>query len=296
MGTYTWAIIIGVIAGLMVRIRLLRTDYRQYPTYLHGQIIHLSLGFIAAGLGAIAVPALLTKDYTAITFLVLAAQQFRDVRNMERETLSKLDEMELVQRGASYIEGIALVFEGRNYLVILSAFLVSLTVVLAHWYGGIAVGVVAIVAAGYLRSGKYLEHIADVSLAPLRMEGANLYVDNIYLMNIGLQDNRDRIMEQGVGVVATPKNRNCALTLANIGQRQAILFDVSSVLGVFRDTGEPSLVPLSKLDLDDGRLGILVLPQNRDPERVIQVIKKVPVLESAVRMPTERPEKHFKIR
>lgn len=291
MATYTWAIIIGVIAGLLVRIRLLRTDYRQYPTYLHGQTIHLSLGFIAAGLGAVAVPALLTRDYTAITFLVLAAQQFRDVRNMERETLSKLDEMELVPRGSSYIEGIAMVFEGRNYLVILSAFLVSLAVVLVeHWYGGVAVGLVAIVIAGYLRSGKYLEQIADVSLSTLRIEGASLYVDNIYLMNIGLEDNRKRILERGVGVVVTPKDRNCALTLSNIGQRQAILFDVSTVLGVFRDTGEPSLVPLSKLDLDDGRLGILVLTREQDPEQVIRAIQRVPVLESAVRMPSERPE------
>ncbi|MDR6224522.1 YIEGIA family protein [Desmospora profundinema] len=291
MSIYTWAIMIGVIAGFLVRIRLLRTDYRQYPTYLHGQIIHLSLGFIAAGLGAVAVPALLEKDYTAITFLVLAAQQFREVRNMERETLSKLDRMELVERGASYIEGIAMVFEGRNYLVILSAFLVSLTVVTTQWvWGGILVGFAAVSVAGILRSGKYLEQIADVSLAPLRMDGPNLYVEDIYLMNVGLKENRDRIMERGVGVVITPKNRNCALTLSNIGQRQAILYDVSSILGVFRDTGEPALVPLSKLDMDEGKVGILVLPQVRDPERVIRVVRKVPVLESAVRMPTERPE------
>jgi hypothetical protein len=290
MNTYTWAIVIGVIAGFIVRIRLLRTDYRQYPTYLHGQIIHLSLGFIAAGLGAVAVPALLEKNYTAITFLVLAAQQFREVRNMERETLSKLDRMELVERGSSYIEGIAMVFEGRNYLVILSALLVSLTVVMTAWFWGVLVGLLAVVISGILRSGKYLEQIADVSLAPLRMEGPHLYVDDIYLMNVGLKENRERILERGVGVIVTPKDRNCALTLTNIGQRQAIVYDVSSILGVFRDTGEPALIPLTKLDLAEGRVGILVLPRVYDPERVVRVVKKVPVLESAVRMPTERPE------
>lgn len=290
MNTYTWAIVIGVIAGFIVRIRLLRTDYRQYPTYLHGQIIHLSLGFIAAGLGAVAVPALLEKNYTAITFLVLAAQQFREVRNMERETLSKLDRMELVERGSSYIEGIAMVFEGRNYLVILSALLVSLTVVMTAWFWGVFVGLLAVVISGILRSGKYLEQIADISLAPLRMEGPHLYVDDIYLMNVGLKENRERILERGVGVIVTPKDRNCALTLTNIGQRQAIVYDVSSILGVFRDTGEPALIPLTKLDLAEGRVGILVLPRVHDPERVVRVVKKVPVLESAVRMPTERPE------
>jgi len=113
---------------------MLRSDYRHYPTYPHGQLIHLALGFIAASLGAVAVPAIMKPDYTAVTFLVLAAQQFRDVRNMERENLSKLEETKLIRRGNDYIEGIARVFEARNYLVIFTAFLTSLVV---HWGDGL---------------------------------------------------------------------------------------------------------------------------------------------------------------
>ncbi|MCG5015123.1 YIEGIA domain-containing protein, partial [Collinsella aerofaciens] len=60
------------------------------------------------------------------TFLALAASQFRDVRNMERNTLNELDQYELVPRGKTYIEGIAIVFEGRNYLVIFVSFLSTL--------------------------------------------------------------------------------------------------------------------------------------------------------------------------
>ncbi|HLQ71099.1 MAG TPA: YIEGIA domain-containing protein, partial [Bacillota bacterium] len=101
-------IVIGVCFGVIARIIMLRTDYRQYPTYPHGKIIHVSLGVIAAGLGALVIPALVNKEYTAVTFLALAAQQFRDVRKMERETLTKIDEMELVKRGSTYIEGIAM--------------------------------------------------------------------------------------------------------------------------------------------------------------------------------------------
>ena len=51
------------------------------------------------------------KDFSAITFLTLAATQFRDVRNMERNTLQQLDGYELVPRGNTYIEGIALVLK-----------------------------------------------------------------------------------------------------------------------------------------------------------------------------------------
>src|SRR5690625_4933796 len=99
-------IMIGVLFGIIARVITLRTDYRQYPTYPHGKIIHMSLGVIAAGLGALIIPALVNKEYTAVTFLSLAAQQFRDVRKMERETLTKIDDLELVPRGTAYIEGI----------------------------------------------------------------------------------------------------------------------------------------------------------------------------------------------
>lgn len=121
MNEYTLPILFGVIVGTLTRIYMLRTDYRQYPTYLHGKIIHIALGFIAAGLGTVAIPALLDKEYTAITFLALAASQFREVRNMERNTLTELDNYELVPRGKTYIEGIAIAFESRNYLVIFTS-------------------------------------------------------------------------------------------------------------------------------------------------------------------------------
>jgi hypothetical protein len=250
-------------------------------------VIHLSLGLIAAALGSVAVPALLDRNYTAVTFLTVAAQQFREVRNMERETLSKLDQMELVPRGSSYIEGIAMVFEGRNYLVIFAAFVTSLAVILGGWISGALAGAVMIWISGRLRSGKYLGEIADVSEGVLRLEGPNLYVDDIYLMNVGLIDDQERIRQNGLGIIIKPRDEDSRVTLSNVGQRQAILHDVSAIMGVYRDTGEPALVPISKRDVKDGRLGLLLLPQKRDARMAIEVIKRVPVLESAVRMPTE---------
>ena len=43
-----------------------------------------------------------------------------------------------------------------------------------------------------------------------------------------------------------------ATTIANLGQRQAILHDVSTALGIYRDSGTPALIPLAKRDLEDG--------------------------------------------
>ena len=93
MNEYTYPILLGLIVGTLARVYMLRTDYRQYPTYLHGKIIHIALGFIAAGLGSVAVPSIMEEDFTAITFLTLAASQFREVRNMERNTLTELDNL-----------------------------------------------------------------------------------------------------------------------------------------------------------------------------------------------------------
>ncbi|MDB5053797.1 MAG: rane protein [Bacilli bacterium] len=284
---YTLGVMIGVIFGLTARLLLLRTDYRQYPTYPHGQIIHISLGIIAAALGAVAVPSLLNKEYTAVTFLGLAAQQFRDVRKMERDTLTIMDELELVQRGGSYIEGIAMVFEGRNYMVIFTAFMASLFSTIFPWYWGIAAGLAALFISHFFKSGKSVSEIADVSEAQLRMDGPDLFVGDIYIMNVGLEDSQKKIAAHGLGLIVTPKNLNCRVTLANLGQRQAILYDLSTIMGVFRDSGEPSLRPLAKLDMEDGRLGVFILPLDPNIEKAKQVLLRVPLLESAVRMPSK---------
>lgn len=283
----TTGVAIGIGFGILARLLMLRTDYRQYPTYPHGKVIHISLGMIAAALGAVAIPALLNKDYTAVTFLSLAAQQFREVRNMERNSLAKVDEMELVPRGVSYIEGIAMVFEGRNYLVIFSAFVTSLCSILFAWYWGVAAGLFSIVITKMLQSGKNVGQIAEVRAAEVRADGPDIYVDSVYMMNVGLAEDRQAIVKHGIGIVVLPKSPGAKVTLANLGQRQAILHNLSTILGVHRDSGEPALVPLAKLNLDNGTLAILALPQEIDTKKAVEVVKYVPVLESAVRLPKE---------
>ncbi|HLR67353.1 YIEGIA family protein [Virgibacillus alimentarius] len=280
-------IVIGLLFGIIAKIMLLRTDYRQYPTYPHGKVIHMSLGVIAAGLGALVVPALLSKEYTAVTFLTLAAQQFRDVRRMERETLTEIDDLELVPRGNAYIEGIAMVFEGRNYLVIFSALIASLFTVLFVWYWGVVAGILSLLVAKMFQKGKSIEHIADVHIADVKIEDPDLFVESIYIMNVGLREDIEIIKENGVGLVLTPKNDNSKVTLSGLGQRQALLHNLSTLLGVYRDSGEPTLIPMAKLDLESGKLAIFILPREKDPQKILRAVKGAPIVENSVRMPTE---------
>lgn len=281
------AILAGTVFGFAARIMMLRTDYRQYPTYRHGKVIHIALGFIAALLGAVAIPALKENNYTAVTFLALAAQQFRDVRNMERQTLTQLDSMELVPRGSAYIEGIAMVFEGRNYLVIFTALLTSLGTVWVNLWVGLALGLISLIIDLFFMSGHQLKDIAEVKEGELRLEGENVYINQIYIMNVGLTSSREIIAKKAVGLIIKPKNMDSSVTLGNLGQRQAILHDASIILGVYRDSGEPSFVPLIKRDMETGELGVLLLPDHRDSARAIEVVKRVPVLENALRLPKE---------
>ncbi|MGM9924322.1 MAG: YIEGIA family protein [Bacillus sp. (in: firmicutes)] len=280
-------IMVGVISGVVTRIFMLKSDYRQYPTYLHGKIIHLALGVIAAGLGSIVVPALLLKDYTAITFLTVAASQFREVRNMERNTLTGLDEYELVKRGNTYIEGIAIAFEGRNYLVIFTSMLTTAVYLLMNIWGALITALVCFFLSRVLMSGSTLRDICDIEYSELRFDGAGLYIDNIYIMNIGIPARQEEILRHGMGFILKPKNFNVRTTISNLGQRQAILHDVSVAMGIYRDSGTPALVPLAKRDLDDGRVGVFILPQEKNIEKAIKVIGNVPTLENAIRLPSK---------
>mgnify|MGYP001374531510 CR=1 FL=1 len=288
MGQYTLPVLLGILFGFVGRVVLLKSDYRHYPTHPHGMIIHLTLGFIAASLGSIAVPAIIEREYTAVTFLAVAAQHFREVRNMERETLTRMDQMELVSRGTTYIEGIAMTFEGRNYMAILIALLTTVVTTLSQrWWLGVLVALGSIAAALYLKSGKELGSIAEIRPARIRIEGADLYVDDIHIMNVGLEISRELIMKQGLGLILKPKSIDSVVTLSNLGQRQAILHDLAMGLGVYRDDDKPSLVPLTRRDLNDGRIAIFFLPQIKDMEEAIDILQRVPVLENAVRVPTQ---------
>jgi hypothetical protein len=179
MESYGIVIATGIVAGIINRWLLLRSDYRHYPTYPHGQLIHLALGFIAASLGAVAVPAIAKPDYVAVTFLVLAAQQFREVRNMERETLMKLEESKIISRGTAYIEGIARVFEARNYLVIMTALATSAAVQLGGLKYAFLVAPIIIIITLKLMGGSFIGDIAQVEKARVHFQGSLLMVDDV---------------------------------------------------------------------------------------------------------------------
>lgn len=286
MEKYGMTIGIGILLGTLARTYMLRSDYRQYPGYPHGFVTHISLGFIAAALGAVALPALLEEEYAAVTFLALAAQQFRDIRNMERESLTALEEAELVPRGRDYIEGIARVFEARNYLVMITALVTSsVNYITNRPHVSILVGFILVISLEFLMKGKVLHQIAVVKPGRLYFDGPILKVDDIDFMNVGLPQMREKILNDGLGVVIHPKDDNARATLSNMGQRQAIANVAVAVLGTKKDVDIPEFTPMVRKNVDVGSIALFLVPSEKDIESLVATVQRVPILESARRAP-----------
>lgn len=273
-------IAMGVGAGVVDRWLMLRNDQRNYPTYPHGHLTHMSLGFIAACLGAVAIPALAEPDYVAVTFLVLAAQQFREIREMERETLNHLEKTRLIPRGTDYIEGIARVFEARNYLVIFTSLLTSAFAYWTNLFWSIAAALAGITLSLTMMRGTTIGDITTLEPGELHFEGCMLKVNDVVIMNVGLTKTREKILKEGKGIIIKPVDDDARLTIDNPGQRMAIIHDLVSILGSKVDIDESELQPMVRKNVDQGYLGLFFLANEPDIEYIMQVIKKVPVLES----------------
>ena len=241
-------------------------------------------GCHCAVIGAVAIPALAEKEFTAVTFLALAATQFREVRTMEREMLQNLDLTNLVSRGPDYIEGIARVFEARNYLVMFTALLVGGVTYWSHVFWGLATGLLALMFARKLMKGKVIGDIAHVREGKVSFKGANLFVDDILFMNLGIEQVQKIYLERALGVIIEPFDDNGRATLANNGQRKAIAHDAAALLGIYKDVDTAEFTPLVRRQLDTGRVGLVILPLEKDIDILIEAVK-VPVLESALSTP-----------
>jgi hypothetical protein len=284
---YLLVILAGIVAGTASRVVMLRIDYRQYPGYPHGYLAHTAIGFIASALGAVAVPAILKPDFTAVTFLALAAQQFREIRNMERQTLESLEKTELVKRGLDYIEGIARTFEARNYLVMGTAFVTSLGAEFGGWAGAVIMAVAAVFTSKYFMSGEIIGDICDVVPARLNFERTILKVDEIGMMTVGLKSMREKILQEGLAVKIKPRDGNARATVHDMGQRLAIAFTAAVLLGTKKEVDIPEFTPIARKDPDTGEVGLFIVPVEKDMEQLIAAVKLTPVLESARSKPLE---------
>jgi len=274
-------IIVAISTGTCARILTVKEDFRQYPSYPNGYLTNLVTGFVAAALGAVAIPALMTKNFIAVTFLTLAIQQFRDVRKAERESLKDLEDAEYTSRGNAYIDGIAKTFEARNYFALIVSFgsaltmqLINSKIMAINIVSGIITGFILLFVLKRFSKGKTIGDIAEVESGIISLKNNDLYVNGIYVTNLlGSDDASSLFQKEGIAAVISPNEERFRITLDHFGQQQAALFEATRTLGLKR-------YHYTRKDFENGKVIITFIPILKDADRLIEAIKKTPLLES----------------
>lgn len=286
---------VGIFVGLTSRFIMLNLDQKQYPTQPNVLLTQIVLAFVASSLGSLVVPALVARSYTSITFLSLAAEQFRQVRENRRDTLQNLEDIQLVQRGDAFIEEIARTYEIRNYMCIIT----SLLTVGLHYFlisefkinvniSLVISGVSGLILAFLLRKLLTRQTIGDIAdVVPAKIS----FVDEVIMQvgdlkgitNMGLKEDRDRYIEHGLGIEIIPKDKSYinASILLNPGQRQAIIYNIYSRIGILKQDNEPAFSPLPRRNPKKESLVIAYIPMEKDIDKLIESVKSCPILSSA---------------
>ncbi|KEO84387.1 YIEGIA domain-containing protein [Tumebacillus flagellatus] len=276
-----WTIIgTGFVVGTVTRMLTIKEDTRQYPSYPNGKFINMITGGVAATIGAVFPIALLTKNFVGASFLMLAVQQFRDVRKTERESLQDLDKTEFIPRGAAYIDGISKTFESRNYLSLVASLLAVLTMLLIpgrRYALEIPIAaVLAFLVVWLLRrftKGKNIGDFADVKLGKISFQGSTLCVDDVQVADVDKQEGIDLLQQEGLAVMVTPKTPGAAIALAHYGQRQTVVHEAARTFGLKRYL-------YMRRDVHQNRFCFAFVPIRRDEGALLELVAEVPLLES----------------
>ena len=133
--------------------------------------------------------------------------------------------------------------------------------------------------------GPVVGDIAKIEIVDITIKGKSIGVEDIIMMNVGEEEALSKWRLEGVGIKVVPNDENARATLANLGQRQAILHDLGILMGVKLDEGLQQYTPLARLDIDSSTLNIIFIPQEPDRIFIKEAVKRIPVLESSQHKP-----------
>ena len=253
------AFIVALFIGVLCRGFVLRVTDKQYPSRPQDYLEQIIISGLSASLGAIAFPALIDKEFSALTFFAVAIQQFQGLSQEERITIENIDNTEVVPKGAAYIEEISSTYEST----ILAAI------------GGAIVG---LIFKRFLRRSS-IGDIADVVEAKINFDGPILKVNDVFIENIGLEDTRSKYLQEAIAIEIIPKNMKSYGIISDLGQRQAVLHNLFIHFGINKDIDEKDLLATTKVNLGKNTVVIPYLPLVKDMDELIKVVKSTPILE-----------------
>lgn len=283
--------IVAMLVGIICRIMVLRMSEKQYPSKPQDYIEQLIVSGLSSSLGAVAFPALLDKEFSALTFFAIAIQQFQGLSKQERTTIENIDKAELVPKGVGYIEDICSTYESRSYISLLSSLVASVCFIRGyklHNLGYIGATILAVIGGiivglifrRYLRRYS-VGDFAEVVPANINFDGPILKVNDIYIENIGLKDTRKRYIDKGLAIEIKPSNMFSFGVISDESQRQAILHNIFINLGIDKDIDEKDILSVSRVDLEKRTVVIPYIPLIKDMDELIRVVKSTPITEYA---------------
>ncbi|NLB41186.1 MAG: YIEGIA protein, partial [Clostridiales bacterium] len=218
-----------------------------------------------------------------------AVQHFRDTRKQTQESLEQIDPAGFSPRGSAYIDGISKTFEARNYISLMTSlgtvFVLYLVKSNNIWINGITalvIGSSLILYMVHFTKGKSIGDICALHYGEIDVSGSDLYVDGIWVTGmLGIKKRKELFIEEGIALVATPKSEKQRITLENVGQRTAILFDTVSSFGAKE-------LFFTKRSLSDGRIVIAFVPIIQDKDKILATVRDTPILESVRKISRRR--------
>lgn len=288
---FTRAFFTAMIIGTLCRFFVLRVKDRQYPSRPQDYLEQIIISGLAASLGAIAIPALIDKEFSALTFLAVGIQQFQGLSSQEKITLENIENDDMVSKGKSLIEQISISYEIRSYVSLFSALLSSfIYIYLARKYNASIMtctvfAVIAGCAIGLIFRRmiriQSIKDIADIYGAKITFDGPILKVNDVYMDNIGLKDTRKKYLEQAIAIELVPKDISAYGTLCDLGQQEAIMHNIYIHMGVINDVDEKDINPIARVDLDKKSLLIIMIPLLKDEIKFMQASQSTPILDTA---------------
>lgn len=283
------SLLVSVVIGILCRGLVLVVKNKQYPSRPQDYLEQIISSGLSAALGAIVLPAILDKEYAALTFFAIAIQQFQGLADQERITLKNTDSEEVVPKGDAYVEEIASTYESRSYISLFSALAASVAYIgvfrrfdagfLVCTVSAIVVGaIVGLIFRKYLKR-KSVGDIAHVVPANIVLDGPLLKVNDTVITNLGLEDSKKKYIEKGLAIEIKPISKEMFGIINDLGQRQAIIHNMYIHLGIDKDTDEFDIVALSKVDTKNKTIVIPYVPILKDIDVMINSAKSTPILE-----------------
>ena len=290
-GVFRHSFMVASILGILCRALVLRVVDKQYPRRPQDYLEQIITSALAAFLGAISLPALLENEVSALTFFAIAIQQFQGLAEQERITLKNIDEAEIVPKGSAYVEEIASTYESRCYISLLSSLMASGLFILFNNYllygflvstiaAAIGAGIIGLIIRRYLRRDSIAD-VAEVREAKIHFDKSVLKVNGVYIGNIGLEDTRNRYLNEGLAIEIIPKSLGDFGIVSDIGQRQAIIHNIFIHMGVDKDVDEKDILTISETDFDKRSVVIPFIPIMKDIETMIEIARSTPIIETA---------------